>query len=291
MLAGAPLSYWIGFHVIVFVLLGVDLMLGRRSDSGPRVRTALGWTVFLAMLAVAFALFIRHTQGTEHALEFFSGYVLEASLSIDNLFVFLLLFESFGLSNKDQHRALLYGVLGAIILRGLFIVAGVAVLRRYEWVQAIFGVVLLYAAWRIFREKKGRAAPSTIGRWLERRNFSLSPLALAIIAIELTDVVFAIDSVPAVLSITRDTFLVYTSNIFAILGLRSLYFVLRGLMQRLHRLRYGLALVLAFVGVKMLAARWITVPTVWSLVIIVGTVAIFAAASLLPQHRRTTTSA
>ncbi len=283
MLAGAPLSYWIGFHVIVVVLLGVDYAISHRPQ-GPRVRVALGWTIILAVLAVAFALFIRHTQGTEHALQFLSGYVLEASLSIDNLFVFLLLFDSFGLSGGDQHRALLYGVLGAIVLRGLFIVAGVAILSRYEWVQTIFGVLLLYAAWRIFHEKKGRSTPSGIGKWLERRRFALSPFALAIIAIELTDVVFAIDSVPAVLSITRDTFLVYTSNIFAILGLRSLYFVLRGLMQRLHRLRYGLALVLAFVGVKMLVARWVTVPTIWSLVIIVGTVAIFAAASLLPGH-------
>ena len=288
MIAGAPLTYWIGFHAVVLLLLVTDLvLLGRRAD-GPRFRTAFLWTIFLMVLALGFAAFLLHTQGSEHALEFVSGYVLEGSLSIDNLFVFLVLFKSFGLTVGEQHRALLYGVLGAIVLRAFFIVAGIALLNRFAAMQYIFGALLLYAAWRLVRQKKGKEAPPTITQWVHQRGWRVSPLLLAVITIEIADVVFAIDSVPAVLGITHDTFIVYTSNIFAILGLRSLYFVLQGLLHRLHLLHYGLAAILAFVGGKMIAARWIEIPTLWSLVVILGTVAIFAAASLLlpvrPQY-------
>ena len=285
MIAGAPISYWIGFHAIVLLLLVVDLVLLGRGRDGPRFRTALVWTIFLALLALTFAGFLLKTQGHERALEFISGYVLEGSLSIDNLFVFLVLFDSFGLTVKDQHRALTYGVLGAIVLRALFIVAGVALLDRFDAVQYIFGLLLLYAAWRLLREKKGREAPPTIAHWMKKRGWAASPMLLAVLTIEITDLVFAIDSVPAVLAVTHDTFVVYTSNIFAILGLRSLYFVLQGLLHRLHLLHYGLAAVLAFVGGKMMADRWYEVPTLWSLVIILGTVTVFAIASLLLPAR------
>jgi tellurite resistance protein TerC len=285
MIAGAPLTYWIGFHAVVLLLLVIDLvLLGRRQD-GPRFRSALLWTLFLIVLALSFAGFLLHTQGHEHALEFISGYVVEGSLSIDNLFVFLVLFKSFGLTVGEQHRALLYGVLGAIVLRALFILAGVALLDRFEAMQYIFGVLLLYAAWRLIRQKKGRQEP-TITQWVHKRGWRVSPLLLAVITIEITDLVFAIDSVPAVLGVTHDTFIVYTSNIFAILGLRSLYFVLQGLLHRLHLLHYGLAAILAFVGGKMIAARWFQIPTLWSLIVILGTVAIFAAASLLLPARQ-----
>jgi tellurite resistance protein TerC len=285
MIAGAPLTYWIGFHAVVLLLLVIDLVvLGRRRE-GPLFRSALGWTVFLVVLALGFAAFVLHTQGQERALEFISGYVLEGSLSIDNLFVFLVLFGSFGLTVGQQHRALIYGVLGAIVLRALFIVAGVALLDRFAAMQYIFGALLLYAAWRLVRQKKGRTASPTISHWVQSRGWRVSPMLLAVVAIEITDVVFAIDSVPAVLGVTHDTFIVYTSNIFAILGLRSLYFVLQSLLHRLHLLHYGLAAILAFVGGKMIATRWVEIPTLWSLVVILGTVAIFAAASLLLPAR------
>ena len=286
MIGGAPLPYWIGFHAVVLLLLVIDLVvLGRRRE-GPRFRTALVWTVFLIVLALGFAAFVLHAQGQEHALEFISGYVLEGSLSIDNLFVFLVLFGSFGLTVGQQHRALIYGVLGAIVLRALFIVAGVALLDRFAAMQYVFGTLLFYAAWRLVRQKKGRTASPTISHWVQSRGWRVSPMLLAVVAIEITDVVFAIDSVPAVLGVTHDTFIVYTSNIFAILGLRSLYFVLQSLLHRLHLLHYGLAAILAFVGGKMIATRWFEIPTLWSLVVILGTVAIFAAASLLlpEQH-------
>jgi tellurite resistance protein TerC len=285
MIAGAPLTYWIGFHAVVLLLLVIDLVvLGRRRE-GPRFQTALAWTVFLIVLALGFAAFVLHAQGRERALEFISGYVLEGSLSIDNLFVFLVLFGSFGLTVGQQHRALIYGVLGAIVLRALFIVAGVALLDRFAAMQYVFGTLLLYAAWRLVRQKKDRTASPTISHWVQSRGWRVSPMLLAVVAIEITDVVFAIDSVPAVLGVTHDTFIVYTSNIFAILGLRSLYFVLQSLLHRLHLLHYGLAAILAFVGGKMIATRWFEIPTLWSLVVILGTVAIFAAASLLLPER------
>jgi tellurite resistance protein TerC len=237
------------------------------------------------VFALGFAAFVLHAQGQQHALEFISGYVLEGSLSIDNLFVFLVLFGSFGLTVGQQHRALIYGVLGAIVLRALFIVAGVALLDRFAAMQYVFGTLLFYAAWRLVRQKKGRTASPTISHWVQSRGWRVSPMLLAVVAIEITDVVFAIDSVPAVLGVTHDTFIVYTSNIFAILGLRSLYFVLQSLLHRLHLLHYGLAAILAFVGGKMIATRWFEIPTLWSLVVILGTVAIFAGASLLLPER------
>jgi tellurite resistance protein TerC len=283
MIAGAPLTYWVGFHAVVLLLLFIDLVVLGRKPKGPRFSTAVAWTVFLAVLALAFAAFLFFTQGQEHALEFLSGYVLEGSLSIDNLFVFLVLFQNFGLSVEQQHRALTYGVLGAIVLRAAFIVAGVALLDHFEAMQYIFGALLLYAAWRLVRQKD-HESPS-ISQWVQRRGWRVSPMLLAVLTIELTDVIFAIDSVPAVLAVTHDTFIVYTSNIFAILGLRSLYFVLQGLLYKLHLLHYGLAVILAFVGGKMIMSRWIEIPTLWSLLIILGTVAIFAAASLLIPAR------
>ena len=286
MIAGAPISYWIGFHAVVLLLLAVDLVVLGRRPEGPRFRSALLWTLFLIALALGFAAFEWHTQGRERALEFISGYVLEGSLSIDNLFVFLVLFKSFGLTVAQQHRALIYGVLGAIVLRAFFIVAGVALLEHFAAMQYIFGGLLLYAAWRLVRQKSGPQAPPTISQWVKNRGWRVSPLVLAVIAVELTDVVFAIDSVPAVLAVTHDTFIVYTSNIFAILGLRSLYFVLQNLLHRLHLLHYGLAAVLAFVGGKLITERWFQIPTLWSLLIIIGTVAIFAAASLLIPARQ-----
>jgi tellurite resistance protein TerC len=285
-IAGAPFSYWLGFHALVLLLLSVDLLLLGRGREGPRIRSAVVWTLFLAVLALAFAGFLLHTQGKERALEFLSGYLLEGSLSIDNLFVFVVLFRNFKLTVGQQHRALLYGVLGAIVLRAMFIVAGVALLDRFAAMQYIFGALLLYAAWRLLREKKGHDGPPSISVWMRNRGWHVSPMLLAIFTIEITDLVFAIDSVPAVLGVTHDTFIVYTSNIFAILGLRSLYFVLESLLHKLHLLHYGLAAILAFVGGKMLAARWVEVPTLWSLLVILGAVGFFAVASLLFPARQ-----
>ncbi len=283
MIAGVPLSYWIGFHVLVAALLMVDIFVLDRRARPLSFRGAVLWTLFLFALALGFAGFLFASRGKQPALGFFSGYIIEGSLSIDNLFVFVLLFRSFALDAAAQRRALHWGVLGAILLRAVFIVAGVALLEHFSGVEYIFGALLLYAAFRLVRQQPGDAAkPPAAIHWLGFRK-GHSPLVLAIVAIELTDLVFAIDSIPAVLAVTHDTFLAYTSNIFAILGLRSLFFVLSGLLSRLHALHYGLALVLGFVGLKMLLAHWIAIPIGISLGIILGILAIFTVVSLRSQ--------
>ncbi|HZU10431.1 MAG TPA: TerC/Alx family metal homeostasis membrane protein [Pseudacidobacterium sp.] len=294
MIAGATLSYWIWFHVFVAALLFVDLAILHRGHHSLRLRVAWAWTIFMATLACGFAIFLSKTQGHQHGLEFFSGYLIEGSLSIDNLFVFLVMFRALRLDAEEQHRVLLWGVLGAIVMRALFIALGVSLLNRFAWIHYVFGVFLLYAAFRLMREKPGEEAAPGVLAWLQRRNLrgirdngiqgvrlEMPAFFFVILAVEATDLVFALDSIPAVLAITRDPFIVYTSNIFAILGLRSLYYVLAGLLDKLRFLHYGLAVVLAFVALKMLLARWIEVPVTVSLVVILVTLAIFAVASKL----------
>ena len=214
-----------------------------------------------------------------------SGYLIELSLSIDNLFVFLLLFRAFGLSAGAQRKALLIGVLGAIVMRGVFIFAGIALLLRFAWIEYLFGALLLVAAVRLLRAKEAGSTPAPakwVTQWAKRWGSGpKSTFVLAVIAIEVVDIVFAIDSVPAVLAISHHPFVVYTSNIFAILGLRSLYFLLAGLLDRLRYLHVGLATILGFVGTKMMLAKWVHVPVGVSLGFIVLVVLTAAAASLL----------
>jgi tellurite resistance protein TerC len=283
MFAGASPAYWIAFYIIVGLLLFIDLGVLQRRSHSVSIRTAWGWTAVLAALAFCFALFLSHTQGRQRGFEFLSGYLVEGSLSIDNLFVFLLMFRSLGLEIEQQRRVLLWGILGAIIMRGVFIFIGASLLSHFTWVQYIFGAILLVAAIRLLRHQPKTAARSGPARWLLSRARStplaLSSFLLIVLAVETTDLIFAFDSIPAVLAITRDTFIVYTSNIFAILGLRSLYFALSAALDRLHLLHYGLALILIFVAVKMLLTRWIQIPVTWSLAFIVLVLAVFALAS------------
>ena len=308
MFAAAPLSYWIGFHALVAALLLVDLVVLQRRNSTPSQAMAWGWTGFVALLAGCFAIMLFRTMGREPALEFTSGYLIEGSLSVDNLFVFLLMFRALGLSREEQRRALLWGVLGAIIMRALFISLGVSLLTRFEWVQYIFGFALLIAAIRLMRPTHGKQKPSKLILWLRKKHspavtdsqqtgsdtaglqsehpnerpihLTVSSLLFVILAIEVTDLIFALDSIPAVLAITRNPFIVYTSNIFAILGLRSLYFALSHLLDKLRLLHYGLAVILAFVALKMLLAKWISIPVQWSLAVILGILAVFTMASI-----------
>ncbi len=285
MLEGAPINYWIGFHVIVIALIAIDLVVLGRGRPAAQTRSNLLFVLFLFLLAAIFGGWISHTQGHQRALEFASGYLIELSLSIDNLFVFLLLFRSFGLDTATQRQALRLGILGAIVMRGAFIFAGIGLLQRFSWIQYIFGALLLIAAVRLLRGKKSSpsAGPARyITAWTRR--FGSGPRAtflIAVLTIELVDLVFALDSVPAVLAISHHPFIVYTSNIFAILGLRSLYFLLAGLLERLRYLHLGLAAILGFVGAKMVLARWVHVPVEWSLGVIVAIVLVAAAASLL----------
>ncbi len=283
MIAGASWGWWLGFHGAVLVLLLVDAFLPANRREAPRTQAAAWiWTAVLVAAAIVFAVWIDIGQGRQRALEFVAGYAIETSLSVDNLFVFLVLFEGFRISQKRQHTALLWGVFGAIILRALFIAAGVTLIQRFDWISWIFGLFLLYAAFRLVRGGSARAA---IPDWIRRLQPAKGSLIPVIIAVEVTDLLFAVDSIPAVLAVSRDPFVVYTSNIAAILGLRSLYFALAALLDRLRYLHYGLGAMLGFVAFKMLASRWLEVPITISLAIMGAILAICAVVSWIAGNK------
>jgi tellurite resistance protein TerC len=281
MIAGASITFWLCFHAAVLAILLVDSFWMQRGERQPSTRASAVWTVIIVLLALSFAGFLYAERGHQAALEFISGYAIELSLSIDNLFVFLLLFRSFGLPIPAQRQALTWGVAGAIVMRGIFIFAGVALLQRFLAVEYLFGAILLYAAIRLLLQKESHTQPKWV-QWLAgRKKRGPSLFFLAVLAIEVTDLIFAIDSVPAVIAVSHETFIIYTSNICAILGLRSLYFVLADMLHKLRLLHYGLGLILAFVGVKMLIGHWVEIPITVSLAVILGILAVFTAASLL----------
>ncbi|HEY1987796.1 MAG TPA: branched-chain amino acid ABC transporter substrate-binding protein [Terracidiphilus sp.] len=283
MIGGASWTWWLGFHAAVVVLLFVDSVLtGRSAESENTQRRAWLWTAVLALAAAGFAGWIAVEQGHVPALQFVAGYTIETSLSVDNLFVFLVLFQGFRISPRRQHKALLWGVGGAVVLRALFIAAGVALLQRFDWITYIFGVFLVYAAWRLVR---GGSAKAAIPEWIRKLQPAKGSLLPVILAVEVTDLLFAVDSIPAVLAVSHDPFIVYTSNIAAILGLRSLYFALAALLDRFHYLHYGLGALLAFVALKMFMAHWYEVPITISLAIMGGILAICAVVSWLWSAR------
>jgi tellurite resistance protein TerC len=277
MIAGVSWLWWIGFHAVVAVLLLADSFLPghRRPTRYPQLFAWLG-TVVLVLAAAGFAAWVAATQGRQPALEWVGGYAIETSLSVDNLFIFLVIFQGFRISPQRQHKALMWGVVGAVVLRVLFIAAGIALLRRFDWITWCFGLILFYAAWRLVR---GGSAKAAIPEWIVKLQPARGSLLPVILAVEVTDVLFATDSIPAVLAISHNPFVVYTSNIAAVLGLRSLYFALASLLDRFRYLHYGLAALLAFVALKMLAARWIAVPITISLVVMGGILAVCAVIS------------
>jgi len=297
-----PISHWIGFHLFIFALLAIELVYVRRQARrvGPaHIRsTSIVATVVWVTAALAFGFFIFHTTGTEAATQYLAGYAIEESLSIDNLFVFLLLFSLFKIEPARQPKVLFWGVAGAIVMRGAFITVGIGLLNRFHWISYAFATILLIAAIRLLLPKDPAKANQTPGwlKWLARvhpvslrqdRFFvrednrrMVTVLALALVAIEITDIVFALDSIPAVLSITRHPFLAYTSNIMAVMGLRSLYFLLAHLLTKIRFLHYGLAAVLAFAALKMLSANWIDIGPLLSLGVIVTILAATVLVSL-----------
>ena len=280
MIAGVSWLWWLGFHLVVAGLLVADSLLpGSKDDTQRTRRTVLLWTALLVVLAAVFAGWIAVTRGHQPALEFVAGYAIEASLSVDNLFVFLIIFQGFQISRQRQHKALLWGVAGAVLLRALFIAGGVALVERFDWIHWLFGLILLYAAFRLVRGSSQSAVPG----WIRRLQPAKGSLLPVILAVEVTDLLFAFDSIPAVLAVSHNPFVVYTSNIAAILGLRSLYFALASLLDRLRYLHYGLGLLLAFVAFKMLAARWLELPIVLSLVILGAILAVCAVASAIAE--------
>ena len=295
-----PIAYWIGFHLALLLLFAAEMLYARRQSRlarSPR-RTALAATALWIAAALALAAFLHHALGPAASVQYLSGYAIEESLSIDNLFVFLLLFRLFQIAPANQPRVLFWGVAGAVLLRGLFIAGGLALLAHFHWIACLFAAILLIAAIRMVLPE-AQHQPDRMPRWLAwlTRLHPISPrqdrfvviedgrpiatlLLLALIAIELSDLVFALDSIPAVLSITRHAFLAYTSNIMAVMGLRSLYFVLIGALSRLRFLHYGLAAVLAFAALKMLAAQWIAIAPLASLAVILALIALTLVASL-----------
>lgn len=289
LLASAPAWAWVGFHGLVLCMLALDLGVFNRKAHAPSFREAGLWSLAWITLALAFNGAVFYAMGPRHGVEWFTGYVLEKSLSVDNLFVFVLLFAAFRIELEQQHRILYWGILGALVMRAAMILAGTALLDRFEWMIWVFGGFLVWTGVKLFLDRERPAsdpARSWAARWLTKllpyapeggqkhffitqggRRF-ITPLFLALLMVEMTDLVFAVDSIPAVLAVTRDPFTVYTSNIFAILGLRSLYFLLAKLMGRFRHLKAGVAVILAYVGLKMCVAPWLHVPVGLSLAVI-----------------------
>jgi len=300
LLQAAPWWAWVGFHAFVFMMLALDLGVFHRRIHAPTVREAAIWSGVWITLALIFNGLIFQAEGPQKGMEWLTGYVLEKSLSVDNLFVFVLVFQSFQVDLRHQHRVLFWGVLGALIMRAAMILAGTALLNRFEWMMYVFGGFLIYTGVKMLLVEEVEADPTqnvlvrTFRRLLPfdetggHEHFTVlragrrlaTPMLLVLLTIEVTDLVFAVDSIPAVLAVSRDPFVVYTSNIFAILGLRSLYFLLAKMIDRFHRLKTGLAVVLAFVGVKMCIAEWIKIPVQYSLLVIAAVLAGSVVASL-----------
>jgi tellurite resistance protein TerC len=269
------LLFWILFNLFVLGMLVLDLGFLQRPGHTVKFREALAWSVTWIVLACAFAGLVYFRYGHATAVEFVTGYVIELSLSVDNLFIFLLIFRYFRVAEDHQHKVLFWGIVGALVMRAVFIVAGIGLIRRFHWITYIFGALLVYSGIKLFRQSDAGIEPENnpvvrlFRRWVRvtdnyegekfvvrRGGLYATPLLVVLIVVETTDLLFATDSIPAVLAITLKPFIVYTSNVFAVLGLRSMYFVLAGMMELFHYLHYGLAVVLVFIGAKILASDY-----------------------------------
>jgi tellurite resistance protein TerC len=294
------LVFWILFNLFVLAMLALDLGVLNRRSHRVTVREALAWAGLWIVLAAVFAVLVLFWHGRAQALQFVTGYVIELSLSVDNLFVFLVIFRYFNVPDQHQHKVLSWGILGALLMRGVFILAGVGLISRFSWITYAFGALLIYSGCKLLRQGKAeihpeknpvlrlfrRAFPVTkeyVGGQFFTRSDRLyaTPLLVVLLVVETTDILFAVDSIPAVLAITLNAFIVYTSNVFAILGLRSMYFALAGMMDVFHYLHYGLSMVLIVVGIKMLGSHYISIPTGWVLLIVLVVLGASIIASLL----------
>ena len=286
-------------------MLGLDLGVFHRRAHTVKFREALIWSVAWIALAAIFAVVIFFWHGRTPALEFVTGYVIELSLSVDNLFVFLLIFRFFQVPPIHQHKVLFWGILGALIMRAIFIAAGVSLIERFHWIIYVFGAFLIYSGIKLFCQDEAEIHPEKnpvlrlFRRWVPVtkdyvgnkffvRNPGLyaTPLFVVLLVVETTDLLFAVDSIPAILAITRDAFIVYTSNVFAILGLRSMYFALAGMMEMFRYLHYGLSLVLVFVGAKMLLSHYFEIPTHLALAAVAGVLIISVIASIANPRKK-----
>ena len=293
--------WWIIFGVFIFAMLALDLGVFNRKVHVIKMKEAMLWTSFWITLACLFGAGVYYFYGHSKALEFFTAYIIEYSLSIDNLFVFLLIFRFFNVPPAYEHKALFWGILLALITRGVFIFAGVALINRFHWIMYIFGAFLIYTGIKLALNKETEVHPEKniaikmlryfvpVTKEFQEAKFFIikngkrfaTPMLAVLLALETTDILFAVDSIPAVLAISTDPFIVYTSNVFAILGLRSLFFAISGLMKLFHLLHYGLAAILSFVGVKMLIVDFFHVPITISLMVISSILILSVVASII----------
>lgn len=308
------IGIWVGFIVFVLAMLALDLGVFNRTAHAPSMREASIWTAVWVTLAAIFAAIIFFWGGREVGLQFVTGYLIEYSLSVDNIFIFVLLFTSFNVPAQYQHRVLFWGILGALIMRGIMIVLGAALLERFDWIIYVFGAFLVFTGVRmLFKEEEedvhpeGNVLVRIVRRFLpvtkeyrgqrfvvrEAGRLMVTPLLIVLLIVESTDLIFAVDSIPAIFAVTQDPFIVFTSNVFAILGLRSLYFLLAGVIDKFYYLRYALSVILTFVGVKMLwpeitylvTGEHYHIPILLSLAIIIGSLAIAVVASFIRARR------
>jgi TerC family integral membrane protein len=298
------LTFWILFNLFVAVMLALDLGVFHRRSHTVKFKEALGWSLMWVAMAAAFAVLVYSWHGHTAMLEFVTGYVIELSLSIDNLFVFLVIFRYFKVSGASQHKVLFWGIVGALLMRGLFIFAGVGLIARFHWIIYVFGLLLIYSGVKLLRHDSANVDPSKnpilklFRRWVpvtddyvgakffvRRPGLFATPLFVVLLVVETTDILFAVDSIPAILAITLNAFIVYTSNVFAILGLRSMYFALAGMMDLFQYLHYGLSCVLIFVGLKMLGSYYINLPTWVALVVVAGVLGTSVLASVLARKK------
>lgn len=297
---GSP-AVWAGFSVFVFAMLALDLGVFHRKSHEIKFREALIWSFVWVALSLLINLVIWRMFGPQKGLEFLTGYLIEKALSVDNIFVFIVIFSTFAVPKNYQHRVLFWGIFGALILRAIFIFIGAAMIQRFHWIMYVFGALLVWTAIKLMLERDEEMHPeqNPIYRWVRKfipsvpeyhgqkffvkidgKRF-VTPLFLVLMAVEISDLIFAVDSIPAIFAVTTDPFIVYTSNVCAILGLRAMYFVLAGVMDKFAYLRIGLALILAFVGVKMLIVDFYKIPIIASLLIIAGILAVSIIASIL----------
>lgn len=305
MIVSNSLWLWIGFNIFVLAMLAVDLGIFHRKAHTVSLKEALAWSIVWIMLALVFNAGLYVWRGSEPALQFLTGYLIEKSLSVDNIFVFVLLFTAFGVPGAYQHRVLFWGVLGALVMRGLLIVVGAVLLEDFRWILYLFGVFLIVTGIRMALHKETevhpernpvlklvrRVAPVTNDYEGERffvrhaGKTLVTPLLMVLLAVETTDLLFAVDSIPAIFAVTGDPFIVYTSNVFAILGLRSLYFVFANIIHQFYYLRLGLAVILSYVGVKMVLTDLYSIPSALSLLVIALVLVLAIIASLLRTRR------
>ena len=301
----SPVWMWVAFNVFVLAMLAVDLGVVHRRAHEVTLKEALVWSGIWVALALLFALGVYVWDGSQPALEFLTGYLIEKSLSVDNIFVFMLIFSYFKVPAHYQHKVLFWGILGALVMRAIFIFAGIALLQQLHWIIYVFGALLVLTGIKMAMEKDKEIHPDKnpvlkLFRRLvpvtedyhadhffvkQAGHYAATPLFIVLLVVETTDVIFAVDSIPAILGITVDPFLVYTSNVFAILGLRALYFALAGVMLLFHYLHYGLSAILVFVGVKMLLADVYKLPVGVALGVIAGILLLAIVASVLRPRR------